>query len=65
MEVKFMNRENSKISELYTFVPNLLQRLDLRSSNKHVVLQKQSIYYKFKNVRKQYKNNKLQIIAST
>ena len=41
------------------------QRLDLRSSNKHVALQNLSIYYKWKNIRKQYKNNKLKIIVST
>ena len=41
------------------------QRLDLRSSNKHVVLQNLSIYYTWKNIRKQYKINKLKIIAPT
>ena len=41
------------------------QRLDLRSSDKHVALQNLSIYYKWKNIRKQYKNNKLKIIVST
>ena len=41
------------------------QILDLRSSDKHVALQNLSIYYKWKNIRKQYKNNKLKIIVST
>ena len=41
------------------------QRLDLRSSDKHVALQNLSIYYTWKNIRKQYKNNKLKIIAPT
>ena len=41
------------------------QRLDLRRSNKHAVLQNLSIYYTWKNIRKQYKNNKLKIIALT
>ena len=41
------------------------QRLDLRSSDKHVALQNLSIYYKWKNIRKQYKNNKLKIIVPT
>ena len=45
------------------FVPNLSQRLDLRSSNKHVALQNLSIYYTWKNIRKQYKNNKLKKIV--
>ena len=40
-----MNMENSKTSEPHTFVLNLLQMLDLRSSDKHVALQNLSIYY--------------------
>ena len=61
----FMNTENSKTSEPHTFVLNLSQRLDSRSSNKHVALQNLSIYYTWKSVRKQYKNDKLKIIAPT
>ena len=40
-----MNTENSKMNEPHKFVLNLRQRLDLRSSNKHVALQNLSIYY--------------------
>ena len=65
METIFMNTENSKTSEPHKFVLNLSQRLDLRSSNKHVTLQKLPTYYTWKNVRKQYKHNKLRIIAPT
>ena len=61
----FRNTENSKTYEPHKFVLNLPQRLDLRSSNKHVTLQNLSVYYTWKNIRKQYKNNKLKIIAST
>ena len=60
-----MNTENSKTNEPHKFVLNLSQRLDLRSSNKHVALQNLSIYYTWKNISKQYKNDKLKIIAST
>ena len=35
----------------------------LRSSNKHVALQNLSIYYVWKNIRQQYENNNLKIIA--
>ena len=59
----FMNTENSKTNEPHKFVFNLSQRLDLTSSNKHVALQNLSIYYTWKNIRKQYKNNKLKTIA--
>ena len=60
-----MNTENSKTNEPHKFVLNLSQRLDLRSSDKHVALQKLSVYYTWKNIRKKYKNNKLKIIAPT
>ena len=59
-----MKMENSKTNEPHKFVLKLSQRLDLRSSNKHVALQNLSIYYTWKNIRKQYKNNKLKIIAA-
>ena len=65
METVFMNMENNKISEPHKFVLNLSQRLDLRSSGKHVSLQNLSIYYTWEDIRKQYKNNKLKIIAPT
>ena len=57
--------KNSKINEPHKFVLNLSQRLDLRSSEKHVTLQNISIFYTWKNIRKQHKNNKLKIIAAT
>ena len=57
MEAIFMNKENRETNEPHKFVLNLSQKLDLRSSNKHVALQKLSIYYTWKNIRKLYKNN--------
>ena len=60
-----MNTENSKTNEPHKFVLNLPQRLDLGSSDKRVVLQNISIYYTWKNIRKQYKINKLKIITPT
>ena len=65
METIFMNTGNSKTNEPHKFVLNLSQRLDLRSSNKNVAFQNLSIYYTCKIIRKQYKNNKLKIIAPT
>ena len=64
METIFMNAENSKTNELHKFFLNLSQRLNLRSSNRHLVLFL-SIYYTWKNIMKQYKKNKLKIIAPT
>ena len=65
METIFINTENSKTNEPHKSVLDLSQRLDLRSSNKYFALQNLSIYYTWKNIRKQYKNNKLKIIAPT
>ena len=56
-----MNTENSKTNERHKFVFNFSQRLDLRSSDKHVALQNLFISYTWKNIRKKYKNNKLKI----
>ena len=63
METIFMNTENSKTNEPHKFVLNLSQRLDLKSSNKHVAFQNISIYYPWKNIRQQNKDNKPKIIA--
>ena len=60
-----MNTENSKTDEPHKFVLNLSQRLDLRSLDKNVAYENLSIYSPWKNIRKQYQNNKLQIIAPT
>ena len=62
METKFMNTENSKRNKPRNFVLNLWQRLDLRSSDKYLNL---SENYTWKNIRKQYKNNKLKIVSQT
>ena len=57
--------EKGKTNEQQKCFLNLSQKLDLRSSRKHVALQNLSIYYTWKNIRKQYKNNKLKIIPPT
>ena len=58
MKTIFMNTENGKTNEPYNFVLNLSQGLDLRSWNKHVAFQSFCIYYTWKNIRNQYKDNK-------
>ena len=40
-----MNTENSKTNESHKFILNLSQRLDFKSSNKHVALQNLPIFY--------------------
>ena len=64
MKTIIMNTESSKTNEPNKVAFNLLQKLDLRSSNKHVVIQNLSLYYyTWKNIRQQPKNNKLKIVA--
>ena len=58
-----MNVESSKTNEPHKYILNVSQRLDLKSSNEHFALQNVTIYYTWKNIRKQYKNIKLKIIA--
>ena len=53
------------MNEPQKFVLGLSQRLDWRSSNKHVALQNLSLYYTWKNIRKQYQDNKLKLISPT
>ena len=65
METTFINTENSKMNKSYKFAINLSQRLDLRSSDKVVALQNLSIYYKWKNIKKQYKKKKPKIKNAT
>ena len=57
-----MNMEKSKTNEPNKFFLNLSRRLDLKSLDKHVALQKLSIYYTWKNLTKLYTNNKFKII---
>ena len=63
METIFMNTENNKTNKSRKFVLNLSQRLDLRSSDQRVASQNLSIHCTQKNIRKQYKNSKIKIIA--
>ena len=58
-----MNTENSQTCEPHKFVLNFSQSLDLRSSNNNDGLQNSPIYYTWKNIRQQCRNNKLKIRA--
>ena len=62
-ETIFINTENNRANVPHKFVLKLRQRLDFKNSDKYVALQNLSIYYKWKNIRQQYKNNKLKITA--
>ena len=57
METIVMNTGNSKANEPQKFVLSGLQRLDLKSSDKYVVLQNLSIYCTLKNIQQQRGND--------
>ena len=58
-----MNSENSKTSEPHRLLHNLADKINLKGSEKCVALSNLSMYYKWKNIRKLYKNSKSKTIA--
>ena len=65
METIFMNTENSKTNEPHRFRLSQADKLNLKGSSKNMVLANLSIYYKRKNIKSAYNNNKLKIFALT
>ena len=60
-----MNTANSKTKHSNKFVYNFTDKLNLKNPNKSIVLENLSIYYSWKNVKSDYKNNKFKISAPT
>ena len=60
-----MNSENSKTSDPLRLLLNLLDKIDLKRSDKYVALSNLSIYYTWKNITKSCKNDKFKISALT
>ena len=65
METIFMNTENSKPSEPHRFKLYLTDIFNLKNPNKNMALANLSIYYTWKNIKSEYKNNKFIILAPT
>ena len=65
METIFMNTENSKTNESHWFKLDLTEKLNLKNPNKNMALANLSIYYTWKNIKSEYKNNKFKISAPT
>ena len=63
MDSIFMKSENSRTSEYYVLLLKLADKLDLRRSQKSVALSNISIYYRWRNIKSSYKNNKFKISA--
>ena len=60
-----MNLENSRTSKYHVLVLKLADKLDLRRGQKSVALSNLSVYYKWKNIKSSYNNNKFKISAPT
>ena len=60
-----MNTENSKTSEPHRFKLDLTDKLNLKNPNKNMALANLSIYYTWKNIKSEYKNNKFKISTPT
>ena len=53
-----MNTENSKTNEPHRFRLSLVDKLNLKDTNKNMALANLSIYYIWKNIKSAYKSNK-------
>ena len=65
MDTIIMNSKNGKRSDPHWPLLNLSDKINLERSGKYVGLSNLSIYYKWKNDKKSYKNNKFKISAPT
>ena len=65
MEAIFMNTENSKTNEPRRFKLDLADKLNLKNPKKNMALVNLSIYYKWKNIKSEYNNNKFKISSPT
>ena len=60
-----MNTLNSKTNASNRFIYQFTDTLNLKNPNKNMVLANLSIYYIWKNIKSEYKNNKFEISAPT
>ena len=65
METIFMSTENSKTSKPHRFKLDLIDKFNLKNANKNNALANLGIYYTWKNIKPEYKNNKFKILAPT
>ena len=65
MDTIFTNFENSKTSDPHRLLLSLLDKTNLKRSDKYVTLSNLSIYYLRKKIKSLYKRNKLKISVPT
>ena len=60
-----MNSKNSKTSNLYRLLLNLINKTNLRRKDKYIVLSNLSIYYTWKNIKQSFKRRRFKISTPT
>ena len=65
MNTIFINSENSKTSEPHVLMLKLTDKLDLRRDEESIALSNLRIFYKWKNIKGSYNNNKFKTSALT
>ena len=60
-----MKAENSKTREPHRLKLDSTDKLNLKNSNENMALANLTIYYTWKNINSEYKNNKFKISAPT
>ena len=60
-----MNSENCKTPKPHILILKLTNKLDLGIGEKVIALSNPSIYYRWKNIKSSYNNNKFKISAPT
>ena len=65
MDTIFMNSENSKTPKPHILILKLTNKLDLKFGEKVIAFSNLSIYYRWKNIKSSYNNNRFKISAPT
>ena len=65
METIFINTENNKTSQPHIFKLDLTDKHNLKDPKKNMASANLSIYYTWKNIKSEYKNNKFKLSAPT
>ena len=60
-----MNSKNSQTAEPHVIMLKFTDKLDLRKGEKRIALSNLSIYYRWKNIKSSYNNNRFKISAPT
>ena len=65
MDTIFMNSRISETSDPHRLLLSLIDKINLKRSDRYAALSNLTFYYTFKNVKESCKNNKFKILAPT